>query len=389
MRSVVVAKFVPWPPNSGDKRRTYALVRALATLGPVTVCAFAGPDEDVDGLVQQGIDVRWVPRATGVRNFVHGLVTTSSVTGARFWSSELARVVAQAVREPTDVIQVAHVQLLSYAPKGAQAQLVVDMHNIESSLTARYARSQRGLRRLALHLESRLLGRLERGASRRADIVSVVSVLDEKCLRAFAAPAQLVVVPNAWDAVTPLPAAAEPVVAFVSLMSWAPNVDAAVWFTTQVWPEVLVRVPDATLLLVGRSPSPAVLSLAGGSVAVTGTVADVEPYYARARVAVAPLRSGGGSRLKILEALAFGRPVVATTVGAEGLEDLVGRGVVVEDEVVATADAIASLLWNPEAATELGLRGARAVDEDHTWGSATRPLLRVIEAHGSTHDRTA
>ena len=137
-------------------------------------------------------------------------------------------------------------------------------------------------------------------------------------------------------------------------------------------------MPGAQLLLVGREPAPAVRALAGENVHVTGTVPDVTPYLARSRVVVAPLRAGGGTRLKILEALDTGRPVVATSVGCEGMDDLVGRGVVVADTAPALADAIATLLVDPARASALGRAGHDAVAADHTWDAALAPLLKVV-----------
>jgi glycosyltransferase involved in cell wall biosynthesis len=167
-------------------------------------------------------------------------------------------------------------------------------------------------------------------------------------------------------------------VAFVATMGWAPNVDAAVWLAQDIWPTILARVPQARLLLVGKDPAPAVLALADDTIEVTGTVDDVRPYLARARVVVAPLRAGGGTRLKIMEALDFGRPLVATTVGCEGMEDLIGRGVVVADTAPGLAGTIAELLLDPAGAAALGRAGHDAVAADHTWDAALAPLLQAV-----------
>src|SRR6202034_1947569 len=130
----------------------------------------------------------------------------------------------------------------------------------------------------------------------------------------------------------------------------------------------------------GRDPAPAVRALADEHVEVTGTVADVSPFLARSRVVVAPLRAGGGTRLKIMEALDVGRPVVATSVGSEGMDDLVGRGVVVADTASTLAEAIADLLLDPARAAALGRAGHDAVVADHTWDSALAPLLEVVRS---------
>ncbi len=391
MRSVVVAKYVPWPPDSGDKRRTLGVVRALRELGEVTVCAFGGPDEDPAPLRAAGIGVRSVPLRRTPGRLAAGLVQGRSVTAARFWSPALARIVREEATWGADLLVVEHVQLLGYARRVPAQATVVDMHNIESSLTARYAASRRGVARALLGCEARALAALERRALRgaEADAVLVVSEADRQKLAGLTRgrdTAPVLVVPNAWDSPTPLPATRDATVCFVALMSWAPNVDAAVWFTRQVWPAVVAAVPGARLRLVGRNPAPAVRALAGESVEVTGTVPDVTPEYARCRLAVAPLRSGGGSRMKILEALAHGRPVVATTVGAEGLEDLVGRGVVVADGATQLAGRIAGLLGDDAECDRLSALGSAAVAADHAWATATRPLVDFAAARTTRAD---
>jgi glycosyltransferase involved in cell wall biosynthesis len=178
-----------------------------------------------------------------------------------------------------------------------------------------------------------------------------------------------------------LPPAKQPVAAFVGLLGWPPNADAATWLAAEIWPRVRRDLPEARLLLVGRDPAPAVRALDGASgIEVTGTVADVQPYLASARVGLAPLRAGGGSRLKILESLDAGRPVVATAKGAEGLEDLVEEGVEIHDDPAAFAASVVRLLSNPDEARRLGEAGHAAVAARHSWAATLDPLIEAIEA---------
>jgi glycosyltransferase involved in cell wall biosynthesis len=247
-------------------------------------------------------------------------------------------------------------------------------------LTARLARTTKTWRRVPLTIEARALRRLERRAAPSFDLVGVVSNPDRAALRDVVDHPHVVVVPNAYDGPPEgLPPATSPTACFVGLLSWAPNADAAIAFTQHVWPLVRRSVPGATLLLVGRDPTPAVKALASTDVIVTGTVADLGPWYARSRVALAPLLAGGGSRLKILEALTRARPVVATTVGAEGLEDLVGRGVVLADQPDAMARVLTELLLDPDTSNALGEQGARAVRDHHSWSAASSGLVKEIE----------
>lgn len=386
-RVLVIAKTLPWPANSGEKQRTLGMVRALRRLGEVTVVGFSGVHEDVALADADGISVRVVPlpRKKAAPLLVDA-VRERSITAGKWRDERLATLVEEEVARGVDVVVVEHVQMAGHLPTRLPDGVVtvLDMHNVESVLTRRFARTTRSWRRPVVAAEAVALRRLERSTVARFDVVCCVSAVDRDALALLVEHPDVLVVPNAVDVPTDqdggLPPAKTPTACYVGLMSWAPNADAAVVFTEQVWPTVRKQLPDARLLIVGRDPAPQVLALAGDSVEVTGTVPGLVPYYARSRVALAPLLAGGGSRLKILEALAYGRPVLATSVGAEGLEDLVGRGVVIADEPARLAAELASLLADPDRCVELGAAGLAAVRADHSWEAATAPLLRRLEA---------
>ncbi len=374
MRSVMVTKFVPLPANSGGKLRSLAILRRLAERGPVTLCCFQDETGDADALRSEGIDVRTVPWRPDLAHVVRGIARTGSGSAGRFWDRDLAALVRQATAEaPTDLLQVEYSQLAPYLSQGRATTRVLDFHNIESSLALSYARSSRTPRARLARIEAVVLRDLERRWVGRADLAMVVSDQDRD--RMPGRPKEMLVCPNGWDPREPLPASGAPVVAFVALMGWKPNVDAAVWFTREVWPLVRSRVPEAQLMLVGREPAAAVRDLASDSVTVTGTVPDVRTYLARCTVALAPLLSGGGTRLKVLEALDAGRPVVATSVGIDGLTDLVGRGVLVADKPQEYADLVSGLLEDPDAAEKLGVLGHEAVRERYSWDRVLAPWL--------------
>ncbi|WP_210506514.1 glycosyltransferase family 4 protein [Naasia sp. SYSU D00057] len=377
---MLIAKFVPWPPNSGEKRRTLAVARAFLALGTVTIAAFESEYEDAAPLRAEGFDVRTVPLRRTALKTARGLLRTRSITASRFWDRDLAGLVSEVARaDSIDVTVVEHVQLRTLASAESSSVRVIDMHNVESLLAKRMSETRRGLWRWIYGLEARALRRLERRVS-DVDLVAVVSEADRVALAQHGGAVEVVVVPNAWDATTPLPAVESPVVSFVALLSWAPNVDAVKWFCGRVWPCVIDAIPGAKLQLVGRDPHPDVRALASDSIVVTGTVDSLAPWYERTAVTVAPLLAGGGSRLKILESLSYGRPVVATTVGAEGLEDLVGRGVILADEPGMMASEIVALLNDPARAQRLGTSGAQAVEQDHSWSAAVAPLIAAVKS---------
>jgi len=373
----MVDKFPPLPSMDGGKLRSAALLRRLAALGDVVVCCFEGEPGDRVAYRALGVDLRTVPWRPSALPVLRGLARTRSLSAARFWSDDLAATVRSAVREaPTDVLLVEHGQLGRYLECGSAGLSVLDMHNVDSVLASSYTNGS-GPRAALAAVEARLLRGLERTVLATADVTLTVSRGDADLVRPWAR--ELLVCPNGWDCQEPLPPAARPIVVFTALMSWAPNVDAAVWFAERVWPRVHSEVPGSELWLVGKDPTPAVRSLADApGVVVTGTVPEIRPYLADARVAVAPLRSGGGTRLKVLEALDAGRPVVGTTVGLSGLEELDGRGLQTADSPDEMAGAVRAWLLDPGAAAEAGMDGHRAVTEAYGWDRCLAPFFARI-----------
>jgi hypothetical protein len=373
----MVTKFVPLPDDSGGKQRSLAIARRLAERAELTLCAYDDGHADHRGIEKLGIDLRTVPWRPSPLAVARGAARTRSVSTGRFWSGALAAEVRRAAGEaPLDLLQVEYVQMSPFARGVAARRRVLDLADVESALVASYARVRGRPWSAAFGLEAAALRAVERAAATMFDTVSVVSDHERRLWPS--GPASVMVCPNGYDMPDPLPPATTPTVSFVATMGWAPNTDAALWFGREVWPAVRRRVPDARLLLVGRDPPSSVRALASASIEVSGTVDDVRPYLAQTRVAVAPLRSGGGTRLKILEALAVGRPVVSTSIGVDGLEDLIGRGVVVADESAPFADAVADLLVDPEAAGTQGAAGRRAVADGHSWDGALAPLLEAV-----------
>jgi polysaccharide biosynthesis protein PslH len=378
MRTLMLTKFLPLPDNNGGHQRSLAIARRLAALGELVLCGYDDGTADRAGLRELGIDVRAVPWRVTPGGLARGIVAARSVSSGRFWSASMVETVRRAADEKAiDVLQVEYQQLVPMTLDLPAKVSILDLHNVESALVDSYAGARRGVPAMLLRAEAAALRRMERRTLGSFDHVVVVS--EKERARLDPGLSSVLICPNGREPSAVLPPAADATVAFVATMGWAPNVDAAVWLGREIWPLVLAKVPGAKLLLVGKDPAPAVRALAGDSVQVTGTVPDVTPYLAQSRVVVAPLRAGGGTRLKIMEALDTGRPVVSTSIGCEGNEDLVGRGVVLADTAVGLADAIADLLDDPARAGALGLAGHHAVTEDHTWDVALAPLLKAVE----------
>lgn len=372
----MVTKFLPIPADSGGKQRSSAVLRRLVEIGEVTICSFDDGAADLSAFRDLGVRVKSLPRP-GMLDVLLGVLRMRSISSGRFWSRALAKELRAIIAEgEIDCLVIAYGQLSPYASVLPARHKILDLHNIESTLFESYASSTKGLRRLLSQLESFAMRSIEKRALKSFDTVVVVSEQDAH--RLPAAHPNVLICPNGWDPSPALPMGESANVVFVGLMGWAPNADAAEWLVGEVWPYVRGQVPRAQLTLVGRDPTAGVKALGAHDITVTGTVPEVKPYLGEARVAVAPLRAGGGSRLKILEALNSGRPVVATSIGAEGLEHLTGKGILIADDPQVFANTIVELLEDRSRAEALGLIGNSAVNEYYSWDATLAPLIEDV-----------
>jgi glycosyltransferase involved in cell wall biosynthesis len=220
----------------------------------------------------------------------------------------------------------------------------------------------------------------------------VVAVSDEDLRALPVPPSQLAVIPNGVDTASfsPTPLPAGPRLVFTGALYTGPNRDGLQWFCREVLPLIRRQQPNATLTIAGMAPTADVAALgAVEGVNVLSDVADIRPFIGEARVVVVPLRVGSGSRLKILEALAAGRPVVSTTVGAEGLDLEPGRHLLLADEPAAFAEAVCRLIGDEASARSLVGPGRRAVEELYAWPDiGERFVDAVLRSGGARSTRS-
>jgi glycosyltransferase involved in cell wall biosynthesis len=292
-----------------------------------------------------------------------------------------------------DVLQIEGIEMAPYAlalEPAARPQLIFDDHNAEYVLQKRafltdVRRPRRWVGAAYSLIQWQKLMRYERRICRAADAVAAVSEVDRQALQQLAPGLAVTVVPNGVDldfyrpGVTPAaPGLGPHSLVFTGKMDFRPNVDAVLWFVNEVLPLITAVLPDARFYAVGQSPHPRLTALAGHpSVAITGRVPDTRPYIAGAGVYVIPLRIGGGTRLKVLEAMAMGQVMVSTRLGCDGfpLED--GREVRFADTPDAFAGAVISLLQDREQSEAIG-RAARTYVESHYGWDAIVPRLEVL-----------
>ena len=328
---------------------------------------------------------------------LRSLASLRSFEGIRYRVPALQAAIHEAcarTRFDAAVVEFPYLVPYRFAPPGGGPGLpvVLDTHEIEYDILRQFAKSQSGLgRRVYNAVNWRKLRREERAAFRGADGVAVCSREDERRVRADAPHARTALVPNGADVEFFQPRPGDPpcdgrTVMFFGTFGYFPNVDGVLFFLREVWPRIAGGSRDARLKIAGLRPPPEILAYRSERVEVTGFLDDLRPHLASSAVLIAPLRMGGGTRLKLLEGMAMARPCVSTTLGAEGIEAEPGRDLLLADDPQAFADAVLRVLADPALGARLGRAGRCVAEEKYSWRAASLELEKLvrqaIEARG-------
>lgn len=386
-----------WPTNTGARLRDYHLAHQLARNATVDYVGLRAPADAPAATLPESAGFRQIilerePGYTPAK-LVGGLLGPLPVTLRNFWSPQVAAQIRQMLGEQFyDVVQIEGVHLAPYVEVIRQAsprtRINADWHNIESELMWRYAEGATGARnwpkRLYAQRTASLIERCENTLLERCDLHTVVSAREKEKLLQRRPGARVEVVPNGVDvtnfsAVDRRRAQARNLI-FVGSMDYHANIDAVCWFVSEVWPAIRARGEGWKLQIVGRNPTPAVSALAASDVIVTGTVADVRDYYAEATALVVPLRVGGGTRLKILEAMAAGVPVISTALGAEGIDCENGIHIRIENFSAGFCESIAEISVRPELYQRLAEQAKVLVNERYDWTGCGRSLFTHLQS---------
>lgn len=403
MKILFLTPQLPHPPRQGTQIRNLHIIRGAALAHQVDLLSFARPGEDFDSagpLRQTCGRIMLVPAPRRrAQDRLRTLATTQQPDIAhRLPSAAFTATLEAALKNGGyDAVQVEGIEMARYIPvvrtMAPRILLVFDDHNAEYVLQGRAAsvdaeRPSSWPKAFYSLVQWQRLRRYETRVCNLADAVLAVSDGDADSLRSLGITTPVAVVPNGVDTeyYQPIPngSVRDPGgLLFTGTMDFRPNVDAMVWFATEVLPLVVEERPDVHLFIVGRSPSPAVLRLADRNprVTVTGPVDDVRPFFGRCSLFVVPIRMAGGARLKVLEALAMGMPMVSTSIGAEGIELADGREVVLADGREDFANALLKLLEAPSLQRPLSQAGRLAAEQRFSWDQVAPRLLKVYEEH--------
>lgn len=381
-RVLAITSELPWPLNTGGHIRSFHLLKAVARRFDLRVIAGVESPDDHGLAVMRDEGITLLPAVTGPRRPLAEAARAARATLSgepyvmfhRHNRSAMRRTIAQAlVGAPPDLMYLDHLDPYAFRPFFPQTPFLVDFHNLYGRLAERVAAERAGVAGRYLAREARLLSRMEVRAARGARAVMAVSADEADEFRRLGA-AHVTIVPNGVDvaAYAHLPVGRTPdppVLIFIGALSWVPNAAACDHLARIVVPEVRRSHPRAVLKLVGRDPGPVVRALAElPGVEVHANVPDVRVYLAEASVLAVALDSGGGTRLKILEAFAAGLPVVSTPVGCEGIDARHGEHLWVAEygEFGAGLNAV---LADPSGTTARAARARELAVQRYDWAA--------------------
>lgn len=392
MRVLFVTPYLPAPPDFGGAIRMYSLIREVARAHEVTILSLAGPGDE-PALTERALGptiavrVSWTgrqPPSTVKRlSQLRSLLSLRSAQYRQMVQPALQAALDRLLRErPVDLVQFEFSLTGLYRlPRGIPT--VLDVHNVEHDLVRQVARRGSPDRRWFNAVEWRKLRRDELEAWRRASACLATSAADGQAIEsATGRPA--FIIPNGIDPDrlprSPLALGRPERLLFVGTLRYWPNVQGVRFFVAQVLPRLRDRIPRIEFVVAGADPPPELVELAGvPGVRLVGRVPDPRPWLERAGIVVVPLLSGSGTRLKVLEAFAAGRPVVSTRLGAAGLEVEDGVHLLLADSPEEMAAAIARLVESPELRERLVENAWRLVDECYRWTTIGQRLLETYD----------
>ena len=388
LRVLVLDEEVPWPLNSGKRIRTWNLLRRLATRHALHLLTYGPVSKEAQQILSDhrvsvtALDA--LPTSRGPLFFARlfrNLFSEYPYSVSKHFTDRLQRAVVESCAgQDFDLAHIEWVPYARYATPGLAR--VLTAHNVEADIWRRRAQhSGTALGRQFFAIQAGRMEKFERRASVQSDCVIAVSELDAQRFRSHGA-SNVKVVPNGVDLdyFRPMPEVPQSdSLVFVGSLDWFPNEDAVRDFAVNVLPLIRSKNKQIKFRVVGRKPSEklaaALHSIDG--VELAGEVPDVRPHFAAASAVLVPLRIGGGTRIKILEALAMERPVISTSVGAEGLELEDGRDILIADSPQEFVARIETLVANPDLQLRLGRNGRKVVEAVYGWDAAAEKLEQV------------
>ena len=384
MNILVIDEEFPVPLNTGKRLRSFNLIKHLASKANITYFAYGTEDTDLSLLHDNNIDIIAVPppnrKKSGVMFYWHlfaNLFSRKPFIATNHYTSIFQDTLNNVLRTNNFDLIIAEWTPYAMYFKDLPADLseikrIIVAHNIESMIWKRYLTNERNpVKRWYIGIQQRKLARFENDCFSWADGAIAVSADDAEKIKRMNNDIDVMVIENGVDT-NYFKCLDNPVdkntLVFTGSMDWRPNQDAVCYFIDEIFPTIKKENPQIRVYFVGRKP-PAGIQRFGriDGVTITGTVDDVRPYIDKASLIIVPIRIGGGTRLKILEAMAMEKTVISTSIGAEGLDVTNGENIIIADDPDNFAHAIIKQLGDPDASRRLGTNGRNLVEKYYDW----------------------
>lgn len=394
MKIAFLTQVLPFPLDAGPKVRAYYTLRKLSERHAVRLVSFRRSTDTLQAIehLESFCDsVTTVPikraKVRDALDLATSLLGSTPFLIRRDRRPDMDQAIQSAMHDRVSMIDAIHADQLwmapyalraaRAAPLGSRPRLVLDQHNAVMQIPRRLAHSESNpLKRAILRLEDWKLRHYEPTMCSAFDRVVWVTEEDRCAVEAVATEPWLVGRASDVIPICVSPGDTSPLdrahkarrVTFLGGLHWPPNAEGITWFAREIWPRVRQLCPDAILTIIGKDPPPALLSLTDtSSVELTGYVDDPTPYLRETGAFIVPLLSGGGMRVKILDAWCWGLPVVSTYIGAEGISAIDGKNALLTDSARAFGDAVLRLLEEPTFSEQIALGGRGTVEREYDW----------------------
>ncbi|HHT9125406.1 MAG TPA: glycosyltransferase [Candidatus Brocadiia bacterium] len=397
MNILFICAFIPYPPHGGAYQRTYNLLKHIAKNNDVYLIGFIKEKNDPENAnylkkICKEVHAFYLPddwsRISLVKSLFLNLFSQLPYTAQKYYSMQARQTIAKLIRRVNfDILQCDMIDLAGYIYDYNPKATVLVNHNVESTLILRHAEVEKNpLKKWFFYLQYKKLLRYERKMCPMFKCCVAVSELDKQQLQLISPQARFSVVPNGVDVdyFQPQKTQVEKnTLIFAGRTDWLPNIDGLKFFYQEILPLIKKEIKDVRLTIIGKARTNNDIGLPlTENVTHLGFVEDVRPYIGKAAVYIVPLRIGGGTRLKILDAMAMGKAIVSTSIGAEGIDVTHGKNILIADTPEDFSKQVIRVLNDSNLRESLGKEGRKLVEEKYSWDIIGK---KMDEIYNTTH----